>query len=86
LASGTWSLAQAKAKLSEVVEKAQRVGPQYLTKNGKDAVVVVSVAEWDRRNHTPPSLFEMLESSPLREEGVEFERDPDVGRDFRFDE
>jgi prevent-host-death family protein len=45
---GTWSLAEAKAKLSEVVERARTEGPQHLTKNGKDAVVVVSAEDYQQ--------------------------------------
>ena len=49
MADGSWSLAEAKAKWSEVVERAKTEGPQHVTKNGKDAVVIVSAAEWARR-------------------------------------
>ena len=45
---GTWSLADAKAKLSEVVERAKTQGPQHLTKNGKDAAVVLSAEDYRR--------------------------------------
>src|SRR3546814_3268093 len=33
--SDTWTVAQAKAKLSEVIDKARRKGPQAITRNGK---------------------------------------------------
>jgi antitoxin Phd len=41
--NGTWTVAEAKAKFSEVVDKAQKIGPQTVTKHGHSAVVVVSV-------------------------------------------
>jgi antitoxin Phd len=49
VADGTWSLAEAKAKFSEVVEKARTEGPQHVTRNGKDAVVIVAAADWAKR-------------------------------------
>ena len=36
-----WTVAQAKAKFSEVVDQARVSGPQTITKNGRAAVVVV---------------------------------------------
>jgi len=44
-----WSVAQAKARLSEVIARAVRQGPQAITKNGRPAVVVVSFEEWARK-------------------------------------
>lgn len=46
MADGTWSVAEAKARLSEVIERARTQGPQHVTRNGKDAVVVVSAETW----------------------------------------
>jgi prevent-host-death family protein len=37
-----WSVADAKAKFSEVIERAKTDDPQWVTKNGQDAVVVIS--------------------------------------------
>jgi prevent-host-death family protein len=85
MADGTWSLAEAKAKLSEVVEKARTQGPQHLTRNGKDAVVVVSAVEWERQTHTPRTMYEFLERSPLKGSAIELEREPDQGRDVTFE-
>ena len=40
-----WSVADAKARFSEVIESARRDGPQTITRNGKPAAVIVSVEE-----------------------------------------
>jgi len=45
----SWTVAEAKAKLSEVIAKAQAQGPQAITKNGHLAVVVVSFEEWNEK-------------------------------------
>lgn len=34
-----WTVAEAKTKLSEVIEHAQKEGPQIITRNGRRAVV-----------------------------------------------
>lgn len=85
MADGTWSLSEAKAKFSEVVERARTQGPQHVTRNGRDAVVVVSAAEWDKRAHAPSTFYEFLERSPLKGSDLVLERDPDVGRDIEFE-
>jgi prevent-host-death family protein len=81
MADGEWSVAEAKAKFSEVIEKARTEGPQRVTRNGKDAVVVVSASEWERRVRAPRTMYEFLERSPLKGAGLDLERDPDLGRD-----
>ena len=44
----TWALAKAKDNFSEVVDRALREGPQYVTRHGKDCVVILSREEFDR--------------------------------------
>ncbi len=84
MADGTWSLAEAKAKFSALVEKALHEGPQYVTRHGRDTAVVVSAAEWERRTRTPRTFYEFLERSPLKGSNIELERDPDPGRDVEL--
>ncbi len=81
---GNWSAAQAKAKFSEVIERARHEGPQHVSRNGKDAVVVVSAEEWMRRTDTPRTMLEFLERSPLRGARIDLERIQDFGRDIEF--
>lgn len=33
-----WTVAEAKAKLSEVIERAQKEGPQVITRNGRKRI------------------------------------------------
>lgn len=44
--SNKWQLQDAKARFSEVVDRAQSEGPQVVTRRGEDAVVVVSARQW----------------------------------------
>ena len=43
-----WTVAQAKAQLSGVIEQARKNGPQAITLKGKRTAVVVSAEEWER--------------------------------------
>jgi prevent-host-death family protein len=86
MADDAWSVAEAKAKFSELVESARSKGPQRVTRNGKEAVVVVSAEEWARRvRPAPKTMLEFLERSPLKGSDLNLERDRDIGRDFRFE-
>ena len=78
-----WTLANAKAHFSEVVDRAQ-TDPQLVTRNGKPSVVVVSVEEWARKSSRRGSLAEFLLSSPLRCADLDLERLPDTARDVEL--
>lgn len=69
-----WTVAEAKAKLSEVIEQAQVQGPQVITQRGNKTVVVVSVEEWERKTKRVGSLAEFFAASPLRGSGLVLER------------
>ena len=70
----TWTVAEAKAKLSEVVERALAGEPQTITRNGKTAVVVVAAAEWQRRTERKGTLADFLKASPLAGSGLQIKR------------
>jgi prevent-host-death family protein len=72
----TWSVAEAKAKFSEVIDKAQSDGPQTITRNGRKTVVVVAADEWERKTKRKGNLAEFLAASPFRGSGVEIKRLP----------
>lgn len=74
MSMGTWTVAEAKAKFSELVDTARVRGPQTITKNGRTAVIVVSVEEWERKAHRPGNLAEFFAGSPLRDSGLEVTR------------
>ena len=82
-----WKLEDAKNRFSDLVRRAQLGGPQLVTKNGRDAVVVLSVDDYARLAD-PHSLVEFLAASPLaealREGTLDLERPPDFGRDASF--
>lgn len=75
-----WSVAQAKARLSEVIDRALEQGPQAITRNGRPAVVVVSSADWARRTRRKGTLAEFFAASPLPGAAIEIERPPGGAR------
>lgn len=77
----SWTVASAKAKLSEVIDRAQSV-PQTITRNGRPSVVVVSAEEWQRKTARKGTLAEFLMESPLRGADMDLERQRDEPRDL----
>jgi prevent-host-death family protein len=59
-----WQLQEAKGKFSELVEKAILDGPQYVTKRGKDAIVVLSVKEFKKLNKSSGDLVSFFKNAP----------------------
>ena len=77
----TWTVAEAKARFSEVIERAGSQGPQTITRNGRIAAVVVSAAEWERKTRRTGNLAEFFAASPLRGANLTLERRRDGPRE-----
>jgi prevent-host-death family protein len=73
-----WLLQDAKARFSELVRRVRSEGPQHVTVNGRDEVVVISAEEFHRLKGdcTGESLIAAMQDSPYR--GIEIE--PKRGR------
>jgi len=82
MAKARWTVAEAKAKFSEVLERAEKEGPQRITKHGRETAVVVSAEEWAKKTKPKESLAEFLSKSPLRGSGLEIERRKDKPREI----
>ncbi|HEY2459300.1 MAG TPA: type II toxin-antitoxin system prevent-host-death family antitoxin [Candidatus Acidoferrum sp.] len=61
---------EARARFGELIDKAWTCGPQWITADGGEAVVVVSASEWRRKVRRDGNLVEFLERSPLRGSGL----------------
>jgi prevent-host-death family protein len=61
----TWPLQEARNHLREVIDSALDQGPQRITRHGKQAVVIVSEDEWNRRTVGARSFGDLLADSPL---------------------
>ena len=81
----TWQLQTAKARFSELFRKARAEGPQWITRQGKDAVVIVAAEEFQRlraQAKQPESLVEFFAKSPLAGANLDLDRSPDYGREI----
>lgn len=82
-----WQLQTAKAQFSEVFRRALAEGPQLVTRQGKDAVVVIPAEEFDRlrtRSRQPGNLVEFFAESPLAKVSIDLQRSRDLGREVDF--
>lgn len=70
----SWTVAEAKAKFSEIIERAMSEGPQTITRKGRTAAVVVGAEEWQRKTKRVGSLAEFFAASPLRGSGLKVRR------------
>lgn len=77
----TWTVAEAKARFSELIDRALADGPQTITRHGKEAVVVVAAPEWERKTKRTGNLAEFFAASPLRDSGLTVERPVDGPRE-----
>jgi prevent-host-death family protein len=78
----TWQLQEAKQRFSELVRTTLDEGPQLVTRNGKEVVVVVAASEW-RAKHTGQDFKRFLIEGPSfddldLERPVEYARDVDL--------
>jgi antitoxin Phd len=78
----SWQLQAAKARFSELFRRARSEGPQYVTRRGKEAVVVIPAEEFDRlkRRNRRTSLVQFFAESPLVGSGIDLDRNPVFGR------
>jgi antitoxin Phd len=80
-----WQIQTAKARFSEVFRLARTEGPQRITRQGKEGVVMISDEQYDRlivKSHQPKSIVEFFRESPLTGVDLDLERDKDTGRDI----
>ena len=82
-----WKLQTAKAQFSEVFRRARERAPQIVTRQGKEAVVVLALEEFERltrRDKQPKSLSQFFAESPLTKVSIDLKRKPDFGREVEL--
>jgi antitoxin Phd len=80
-----WQLQAAKARFSEVFRRARTEGPQWVTRQDKEAVVILRAEEFERmvaRSRQPKTLSEFFARSPLAAAKIDLEREQDYGREI----
>jgi len=82
-----WQIQTAKAKFSEVFRLARTEGPQRITRQGKEGVVMISDEQYDRlvvRSRQPKSIVQFFRESPLVGVNLDLERDKEIVRDLEL--
>jgi prevent-host-death family protein len=80
-----WQMQEAKARFAELIEEAERNGPQTVTKHGKPRAVVMSSEQFAamQKGKAPRLDFvNFLLSIPKSDDGFDIERDKDTGREI----
>ena len=81
----TWQMQEAKAQISELVKRAQQLGPQEITLHGRSVAVVLSRETFDRLAGANQSLVEFMRQSPLYGlDELTFDRDTSPTREVAF--
>jgi len=82
-----WQLQTAKARFSELFRRARSEGPQHITRQGKECVVMISDEQYERlvgKAHQPKNLLQFFRESPLVGVDLDLERDKHEGRDIEL--
>ena len=73
-----WQVQEAKTRLSEVIEEAQKKGPQIITRHGAERAVLLSIDDYRSLKSHQPYLKAWLLGGP-KVDNFEIERDLDMG-------
>ena len=79
----SWQVQEAKARLSEVIERAASEGPQTITRHGAERAVVLSVADYRALAALKPDFKAHLLGGP-KVDDFALARDRDPGRSIEL--
>jgi prevent-host-death family protein len=85
--AGSWQIQSAKARFSEVFRRARSEGPQRITRQGKEGVVMLAEEQYEQlvgRSGQPKSLVQFFRQSPLVGVALDLKRDREPGRDVEL--
>jgi antitoxin Phd len=83
----SWQVQTAKARFSELFRRARAEGPQLITRQGKEGVVMISDEKYEQligRSRQPKSIVQFFRQSPLVGVKLDLERGKDEARDFEL--
>jgi len=79
----SWQVQTAKARFSEVFRRARTEGPQRITRQGKEGVVMVAEEQYERlvgKSHQPKDIVDFFRQSPLMGLDLDLRRDRSPAR------
>ena len=80
----TWQLQDVKSKFSQLVENAISNEPQFVTKHGNNAVVILSFEEYKKITKPKTDLVTFLKNSPLTEGELDLSRNGELPRNIEL--
>ena len=80
--NNVWQLQDAKSKFSQLVENAMSNEPQFVTKHGNNAVVVLSFEDYKKITKPKMDLVTFLRNSPLTDVELDISRDGELPRNI----
>ena len=82
--NNTWQLQDAKSKFSQLVERAMLSEPQFVTKHGSNAVVILSFEDYKKITKPKTDLVTFLRNSPLMGAELDTTRNRELPRDVEL--
>lgn len=82
--NNTWQLQDAKSKFSQLVDNAMHSSPQFVTKHGHNAVVVLSFEEYKKMIKPEKDLVSFFQDSPFGDFELDITRSKDLPRDIEL--
>ena len=79
-----WQMQEAKARLSEVIQKACKEGPQEISIRGKVTAIMLSKEQYKHLTSPKSSFIKFLQESPLFGSKLEIERDKSLCREVEL--
>ncbi len=85
--NAVWQVQEAKSHFSELVERAQREGPQLITRHGRPVARVVALGDADTEAQSDDGFVDFLLNAPKLEGGLPaMPRSAEAGRPPLFGE
>lgn len=82
-----WQVQTAKARFSELFRLARTKGPQKITRQGREGVVMIAEEEYEQlaaKSRQPKSLVQFFRESPLAGVDLDLERARDSDREIEL--
>jgi prevent-host-death family protein len=78
-----WQVNEAKSRLTELIQVAQKEGPQVITRHGVDTAVVLSIEDFHKLEAAKPDFRDYLLSGP-KLDAFDIDRPRDFGREIEL--
>lgn len=79
-----WQLQEAKNKFSHLVDLARAIGPQIVTRHGKEVAVILSISEYKKLIRPKNNLVQFFSKSPLSQVELKLDRTKEMPRDIEL--